>query len=133
MLSDVASDDFVAEFAVEGFKLAFRDNGLGRNLKQGPRKVQQAAYITAQRDAPRVENYMKTNAPWEDQTGNARSGLFARAYIEGDEIGIVLGHTVPYGIWLEVRFNGRYSIIQPAIDAMGPVVMRDFSRLMDRL
>ncbi len=126
-------DDFAVDFAVEGAQILFRDNGLGRNLKEGPRKVQRAAYITAQRQAPTVENYMKVNAPWQDQTGNARNGLFARPFIEGDSIGIVLGGSVSYQIWLEVRFNGRYAIIQPTIDHMGPVVMRSFTRLMDRL
>lgn len=129
----MALDDFAAEFAVEGAKIIFRDSGLGKNLKNGPSKVMRAAYVTAQRDAPLVENYMKVNAPWQDQTGNARNGLFARAYIEGEEVGIVLGGSVPYQIWLEVRFSGRYAIIQPTIDAMGPRVMRDFSRLLDRM
>lgn len=128
-----SGDEFAAEFVAAGFKLSFSDDGLGRNLKEGPEKVHRAAYVVAQRDAPSIENWMKTDAPWQDQTGNARNGLFARAYIEADEIGIVLGHSVSYGIWLEVRWSGRYAIIQPAIDHWGPQVMRDFSRLMDRL
>lgn len=89
--------------------------------------------IASQSMAPEVENYMKSNAPWNDQTGNARNGLFARAYSEGDETGIVLGHSVDYGIWLEVRWSGRYAIIEPAIAAMGPAVMRRHERILERI
>lgn len=129
----MATDDFAADFAVAGAQIIFRDNGLGRNLKQGPDRVKRAAFTTAQVQSPRVENYMKVNAPWNDQTGNARNGLSARPFMEGDDIGIVCSHSVSYGIWLEVRWNGRYAIIQPTIDTMGPVVMRSFTRLMDRM
>lgn len=83
--------------------------------------------------APVVENHMKTTAPWTDRTGNARNGLAARAYAEGDEIGIVLYHQVDYGVYLETRFGGRYAVIQPTIDEMGPVVMARFDRLMERI
>lgn len=92
-----------------------------------------AAVVTANSMAPEVENYMKNNAPWEDQTGNARNGLFARPYHAGDETGIVIGHSVFYGIFLEARWSGRYAIIQPTLDVMGPKVMRRFNRMMDRM
>lgn len=102
-------------------------------LKYGPEKVKHAAYLAAQRSAPRVENYMKTNAPWTDRTANARNGLAARAYEEGDEIGIILYHQVDYGIYLETRWGGKYAIINPTIDAMTPEVMANFDRIMERI
>jgi hypothetical protein len=106
---------------------------LGENLRTGPAKVHKAAVITAHRMAPEVESYMKTNAPWTDRTGNARNGLAARAYESGDEVGIVLYHQVSYGIWLEVRWSGKYAIINPTIDVMGPKVMQSFEGLLDRI
>lgn len=90
------------------------------------------AYKTALVSAPDVENYMKNNAPWTDRTGNARNGLSARAFREGDSVGIDLFHSVEYGIYLEARWSGRYAIIQPTIDEMGPVVMQRYNRLLDR-
>jgi hypothetical protein len=83
--------------------------------------------------APEVESYMKNNAPWTDRTGNARNGLAARAYESGNEVGIVLYHQVSYGIWLEVRWSGRYAIINPTIEEMGPRVMQQFSNLLERI
>jgi hypothetical protein len=106
---------------------------LGENIRTGPAKVHKAAVITAHRMAPEVESYMKTNAPWTDRTGNARNGLAARAYESGDEVGIVLYHQVSYGIWLEVRWSGKYAIINPTIDVMGPKVMQSFEGLLDRI
>jgi hypothetical protein len=126
------SGEFVLNSSVAGGKILFNDGGLRDALRKGPQQIMAAAYLTAQRSAPDVESYMKTEAPWTDQTGNARSGLFARAFKEGSTVGIDLSHSVAYGIWLEVRFSGRYAIIEPTIEAMGPVVMRRYERLLER-
>lgn len=66
--------------------------------------------------AERMEMYMKANAPWEDRSGDARSGLTAQAERINGQPGIVLYHTVDYGIWLEIRWGGEYAIIQPTIE-----------------
>lgn len=74
--------------------------------------------------APRVESAAKRNAKWHDRTGNARQGLHAVAESSGKTHQIVLAHGVPYGIYLEVRFSGKYAIINPTIATEGPDVMR---------
>lgn len=58
---------------------------------------------------------MKTSAPWNDITGNARNGLAARASVAGNGAKITLSHGVPYGIWLEVRRSGALAVVRPAI------------------
>lgn len=108
------------------------DKRLQENLGAADRRFRRAAITTVNSMAPRTENYMKNNAPWTDQTGNARNGLAARAYSSGSEFGIVLFHQVPYGIFLETKFGGRDAIIQPTIDAMSPEVMSRFNRLLER-
>lgn len=74
--------------------------------------------------ASEVEGYMVANAPWADRTGAARQGLTAE-YVDGGlfQHAIVLYHTVDYGIWLEVRWNGQYAIIVPTLEKYGPEVM----------
>lgn len=109
------------------------EDGVRPTLKTAKDKTLRAANIAAHRMAPEVENYAKLNAPWDDQTGNARNGLAARAYQDRDEVGIVLYHQVPYGIWLETRFGGKYAIIEPTIQAMSPKVMASFERILDRI
>lgn len=127
-----SGEEVTLESSVAGGKIVFKDGGLRDNLRRGAKQVMDAALVTAHRSAPDVENYMKTNAPWQDQTSNARNGLTARAFQEGETIGIDLAHSVPYGIYLEARFSGRYAIIEPTVLAMGPVVMRRFERLLER-
>lgn len=84
-------------------------------------------------EAPQVQNYARENATWTDQTGNARNGLFAQPYSGDKTRGIVLYHTMPYGIWLEVRWSGRYQIIVPTIEVMGPQVMRNLTGLLAKV
>ena len=80
--------------------------------------------------AEAVQQYAQENAPWEDQSGDARGGLTAE-YVDGGlfQHEIVLYHTAEYGIWLEIRWNGRYAIIMPTIERMGPVVMGALSNM----
>lgn len=127
-----SSGDIIREVGVGAVKILWKD-GIHNNLRHGPDKVKRAAWAAAESMAPEVENYMKLNAPWTDQTTNARNGLAARAYQEGNETGIVLYHQVSYGIFLETRWSGRYAIINPAIEAMSPKVMNRFERLLERI
>lgn len=129
----MAAGDFEVQYAGRVAEILIKDHGLGDGITRGAERMMTAAWIIAQRDAPEVENYMKINAPWTDQTGNARNGLAARAYRDRDSIGIVLYHQVDYGIYLETRFDGKFAIIGPTIDVMGPKVMRDFNRMMERI
>lgn len=77
--------------------------------------------------AQEVEDYAKENAPWQDQTGAARDGLTAEARHRLNHYYIDLFHTVDYGIWLEIRFDGEYAIIQPTLEAMAPRLMDELS------
>lgn len=81
----------------------------------------------------RIETAAKKNAPWTDRTGNARNGLRTMVFHGDKEHVIVLYHQVSYGIWLEVRWDGRYEIIRPTINNQGKALMKMLNRLMDRL
>ena len=83
----------------------------------------------------RTEVFAKSKAKWRDRTGNARSGLSAdyEAQIRGDGGGtytINLYHRVPYGIWLEVRWGGKYGIINHAIESEGTAFFKAANDLM---
>jgi hypothetical protein len=64
--------------------------------------------------------YARDNAPWQDRTGDARAGLIADVTIDNEELIIDLTHTVDYGIWLEIRWGGKYAIIIPTVETVGP-------------
>lgn len=79
---------------------------------------------------------MKHNAPWHDRTTNARNGLFANAAkFSGRVFGIILGHSVTYGIYLErgTRYMRARPIIIPTLNRYGPKVMGTFKKILDRL
>ena len=90
------------------------------NLQTLGTRNKAAMVATAKLIGPRAQAWMRTNATWTDQTGNARNGLFAQVQTATNQVAIVLYHSVPYGIWLEVRWSGRYAIINPAIQYWGP-------------
>lgn len=70
--------------------------------------------------ASQIKAYAKANAPWEDDTGNARQGLQDMTKISDSEIEIVLYHTMEYGFWLELAHQRRYKILEQSIRAKVP-------------
>jgi len=102
-----------------------------RTLRFGlPKAIQ---YV-GEYNANEGQNFMRANAPWTDRTGNARQGLFARYFRTGDfSFVIVLWHSVPYGIWLELAHDRKYKIIEPAWRRTGQQVMSDLNRVMGKI
>ena len=80
--------------------------------------------------AQEMERYMKENAPWEDQTGEARAGLGAVVNEHPVRPEIILYHTMSYGKWLEIRWNGLYAVIMPTIEDMGPGLIRELDKAL---
>ena len=88
---------------------------LEANLAKMPYEHQRAMTAAAAYTASATEAYMKQNAPWTDRTGAARNGLGAKVYTSATKVAVVLYHSVDYGIWLELRWGGKYAIIRPAL------------------
>jgi len=117
--------------AKNGFFLTL--DTLTPNLGKMTDEVDKAIRAILERYAPMAEARMKQGARWTDRTGAARMGLGAKMQSSRDEYAIVLYHTVEYGIWLEVRWSGRYAIIEPTIESMGPEVMAGLDRMLGRM
>ena len=103
-----------------------------QNIDRMDPLMRRAMVAVAGRTAPQAEAWMKSNARWVDQTANARNGLGARSVVSPRKVAIVLYHSVPYGFWLEVRWDGRYAVIEPAIREFAPRVMAMVARLAFR-
>jgi hypothetical protein len=103
------------------------------NLKAFPDHVDQAIARTIDYFSVQTEAYMRSHAPWNDVTGNARNGLRARPEHDGHSHSILCYHTVPYGIWLEVRWEGKYAIIAPTIKTQGRALMAFMRGLMKKV
>lgn len=96
-------------------------------------KIDRALSAIILRHAPLAEAYAKRNAPWTDRTTNARNGLFGKPERDRPRYRIIIAHAVPYGIWLEVKYSGRYAIIMPTVNHEGPEVMKTVSGLFGML
>lgn len=79
------------------------------------------------------EAKMKNDAPWTDRTGAARVGLHTNTAHHGGTHQIVFAHSVPYGIWLEIKNSGRYEVIMPTVRFIGARVMHSLSGVMGRM
>jgi HK97 gp10 family phage protein len=111
-----------------------------KDVKHMEDKLQRALYgVVKYWDGP-TEAWMKHNAPWTDRTTNARNGLFAKAYktantIAASNFGIILGHSVDYGIYLEEGTSKMKArpIVRPAIDRFAPKVIGTLTKILNRL
>jgi len=83
----------------------------------------------------KIQDAMRDGAPWQDRTGNARQGLFARNVSQAgsNTFTIVLYHTVPYGIWLEVANGGKYAIIIPTLQSEAQSIMSGMTKLISKM
>lgn len=130
-------------------RIVWTEDSLTENIEAFPGKLDRVIGLMMQYQAPKVQDYMRTNASWNDRTGNARNGLFARYGSGGGKLFgapmvggaggnmgehvIDIYHTVPYGIWLEVRWSGKYRIIVPTLQSEGPRVMAALSKAIGKM
>ncbi len=107
---------------------------LAKNTKHFPASLDRAVTAAVEYQATRAEGFMKREAPWTDRTSNARNGLFtATQHTPGVSHKIICAHSVPYGIWLEVRFSGKYAIIPKTLKEQGDELMRLVNKLLSGL
>lgn len=129
--------------------LAKRLDEYGKRLIVGIHAI--ATYVGQQ-----MQDDGRRNAPWEDRTGNARSGIFfavdgfGLAPITGSVIPsaaalktdfavergnnetliLTLGHTVFYGKFLELNYGGTYAIILSTLQSHLPQLERMLKELV---
>jgi HK97 gp10 family phage protein len=118
------------------FSFSFSDEFLKLGIKEMDRKLNRAAYGVCRYWDSRIETNMKHNAPWKDRTTNARNGLFANAVkFKGRTFGIILAHSVTYGIYLELgtKYMRKRPIIIPTLNKYAPKVMLTLKKILDRL
>jgi len=105
------------------------DGGIPKRIAKLDKETRMGIRACFDFQAPRSMAYMKTMAPWSDQTTNARNGLHAFSHHSGNRSELLLAHAVSYGIYLEVCNSGRYAIILPALRRAG----EELKQLIDGL
>lgn len=107
----------------------FEGDLVGR-LSKMEATTKRAMVASAGMAATQGESFMKSNAPWTDRTSAARNGLKAQVVVAPNKVAIVMYHSVPYGVWLEIRWGGKYGIIPMAMAATGPYWVQLLSKMI---
>jgi hypothetical protein len=82
-----------------------------------------------------AQEFAKAHGEWDDRTGDARKLLKGLALLPnqdinvsgkdgfsftisgGDNFGFAVAHRVDYGFWLETANNGKYAILEKAVNS----------------
>lgn len=105
------------------------DDEVKRRMAQYARDAKQAVVSLAERWSPEIENYAKEHARWTDRTANARQSLYTYVESADGKVTIWLSHGMPYGVWLELRNQGRYAIIMRSLEAHYQQIQDSYRRL----
>lgn len=114
-------------------KFTYNGGNLRRNLNELPERINRRVGVVVDANAAWGQSWARLNAPWSDDTGAARGGLFAFPESNGNTHTITFSHSVHYGIWLEIANSGKYQVILPAVRMTGAHLMNDLRRLLDTL
>lgn len=89
--------------------------------------LREAIRIVLETRVPDIIDWMTSNAPWKDRTGFARSQLRAQLEEEVEYflVSFSYGALVRYAVYLEYDHQGKYAILQPALDYWGPRLLED--------
>jgi hypothetical protein len=113
--------------------LFFTSDTITPRLQNAPQFLDKAMAATTKVYEGRIESRARMNAPWQDQTGNARNGLKAKSGKSAEGWHIVLFHRVSYGFWLEVANEGKFQIIMPTLRQALPLVLSTLRLILQRL
>lgn len=104
-------------------------------LETMKKKADAALLLYTKTSALKLQNSMRSNAPWKDRTGRARQTLTGTGYKAEDNSGYIikLAHGVNYGVFLELAHEKRFAIIKPTIQAHGPEVLEAFDNLFGKI
>ena len=69
---------------------------------------------------------------WTNRTGQAAARMFTRAFREQRQIGFLMAHGVPYGVYLELKDNRRNEAIRPEIEKQAPRFFEEARKLYGR-
>lgn len=106
---------------------------LAKTLKTHEARLKYGIRMLADYFAQKIQDEARQAAPWQDRTGNARSGLFAlteQAATDLVTIYLSHAHTVYYGVFLELANGGKYAVILPTIQRNLPEIERQLKRLL---
>lgn len=93
------------------------------NLEAYQQKCLQAVTNIAAYFAPMFEAHAKENAAWTDRSANARQALHGcHEQAANDIVEIYIAHGMDYGVFLELRWAGKYAILWDTVNVHLPQI-----------
>lgn len=108
-------------------------SGIVDGLQSTETKAQKAIRMYATEGSKKLENYAKTHKRWINRTGHAVQRL--KGYIEEgiNNIKVCIAHGVDYGIFLELRYERKYAILEESVRVNAKEVLQGFKGLIEKL
>lgn len=82
-----------------------------------------------------VTAWLRAEARWKDDTGEARAGLYAdMQHLVDESVTLVMSHgpAIPYAWYLETVSRGRFAILPDALDYFAPRLLREVQAIVRR-
>lgn len=79
--------------------------------------------------------FMRASARWQDDTGEARAGLYADVeHAVRESVTLLLSHgpAITYAHWLEYAHRGRFEILSTTSDNFWPLLYRGAVDIMQK-
>ena len=99
-----------------------------RNLRTFDQRYRATVRTTLARQAEITEARLKAEHPWQNRTGAAEAGLRAGVLEEGQAFVLRAQHSVPYGVFLETKHQGRYAVLRPVLRTQWPRAVHAVAR-----
>ena len=103
---------------------------LGQAVVKYGRDIDRALVAYLEDKAREIQAQMQREAPWTNRTGKARQELHTDVTVGGQKATLWLVTGAPYGMYLELRWGGRYAIVSPTIPRAGIAIGNDLKRKM---
>lgn len=115
-------------------RVEFTYNSLSPNLAKFNSILNRNIYQVLLFHEPQLRSAAKHDAPWKDQTGNARQGHDAKVAVPSPNVyELILFNKISYALWLEILYSGKYANIMPTIRWYAPKVFASYRKLLDRM
>ncbi|NFD94661.1 hypothetical protein [Clostridium sporogenes] len=102
-----------------------------KKLKEFTPKLKAALALDAQNIAMNMEKWAKENVIWTDRTAHARLFLTSTVkWTNTNTLMVALSHQVDYGVYLELCNEGKYAILERAIQEFTPQFMEGWKKIV---
>lgn len=104
--------------------------GALKGLAESEIKMRAAVGLYADSAGKKLEAEAKQNAPWQDNSGDARRTITGGHEWQGDKCFTYVFGNMKYSPYLELCSEGNYAALYPAVKKLAPEILRGLSNLL---